>query len=187
MNSNFVLPIKRIWEEGWRENFRQHLQGYAIPCIGIESEVIAAREKELGVTLPEDIKQYYTFFGGIESSDFMYGLVPIEKLEFLFAADFDFVSLHFKPFEINKMAFFSYSPGNDPLCFDTDSGEIYLFSHDPLKKAKVFVDFNQYLLFELMETEKLLEDSLTDDQEKQLKHKYLSGDGIEHGFRDMKL
>ena len=187
MDSDFVLPIKRIGEDGWRENLQQYLESYDILCVGVAPEIIAACEKELCSALPEDMKQYYTFFGGIDSSDFMYGLKPVEELELLFAANFTFVSLHFKLYEINTMIFFSHSPGNDPLCFDKDSGEIYLFSHDPVKKAKVFADFNQYRLFALLETEKLLGDSLTEDLENQVKERYLSGEGIDYAFRDMKL
>ena len=117
----------------------------------------------------------------------MYGLLPIAEVAPLTTAGFEFVSLYFAPAEVAGMVWFADSPGNDPLCFDQDTGELYLFSHDPVRKGKVFTNFNQYLLFEIKQLEELLGDGIDENLKEQLAANYLVGDGIDYAFRTQKL
>jgi hypothetical protein len=50
---------------------------------------------------------------------------------------------------------FSTSPSNEPLCINKNTNEIFLFSHDPLKYEKVYNDFNDYLISEIISIQKL--------------------------------
>ncbi|WP_022822341.1 SMI1/KNR4 family protein [Hymenobacter norwichensis] len=187
MKKDFALPIQAIGENNWKEKLQQYLDSCDIETAEVDPNSIEEKERELNIKLPKDMREFYVNFGRVDSSDFMYGLKSIEELKFLFAANITFISLNFKMYQINTMVYFADSPGNDPVCFDKDSHEIYLFSHDPIKKALVFSDFNQYLLFELMETEKLVGNGVDETVEQKLKIKLLSGEGIDYEFRDMKL
>lgn len=187
MEKKFELPITRIGENDWKNKLGSYLKSRDIEFKGLPEEKIIKWENNQGIKLPQDIYSYYLYFGSTDSSDFMYGLKKIDDLEFLFAANLTFVNLNFKMYQINTMVFFAESPANDPLCFDKDSGEIYLFSHDPVEKARVFSDFNQYLLYEIIETEKLVGDGIKKIREDELKKEYLSGEGINYNFRNLKL
>jgi hypothetical protein len=133
------------------------------------------------------MRAYYLAFGGTQSSDFMYGLLPLAEVTPLESADFEFINLYFAPQEVAGLVYFADSPGNDPLCVAQDTGELYLFSHDPVRKAKVFADFNQYLLFEIMQLEDLLGEGLPQELAQQLTAAYLSADGVDYNFRAQKL
>ena len=186
-SAEFELPIKEIGETQWQSKLENYLKNHSIDFLGIEKALVEQYENEKNISLPEQLKEYLIAFGATESDDFMYGLMPLPQFKLLFAANISFISFNFKMYDINTMIHFAQSPGNDPLCFDKDSGEIYLFSHDPIKKARVFADFNQYLLFQIIETEKLLGDNLSESREQELKSAYLSGEGIDYKFRDLKL
>jgi SMI1 / KNR4 family (SUKH-1) len=187
MQNDFKFPIKKIGEVDWTEKLQKYLQQYDIERIGFSNDAINRQEKTLGIVLPEDMREYYLNFGSIDSSDFMYGLKSIEQLQLLFAANIGFISSNFKMYQINSMIIFALSPGNDPLCFDKDSGEIYIFSHDPIKKARIFSNFNQYLLYEMIELEKLLGDNIGQIDEDKITKEFLAGEGIDYDFRVMKL
>jgi len=187
MESSFELPLVRIGEPAWEAKLRQHLAGYDIACAGVPPQELAAYEATLGAALPAPLRAYYQAFGASQSPDFMYGLLPVVELAPLATAGFEFTSLYFAPAEVAGMVWFAESPGNDPLCFDQGTGELYLFSHDPVRKAKVFADFNQYLLFELMQLEELLGDGLGEELKQQLATQYLLGQGIDYAFRTQKL
>ena len=187
MESQFELPLTSIGEPAWEVKLRQHLERHDIMCVGVAPAQLAACEATLGAAMPATLRAYYLAFGGSQSSDFMYGLLPIAEAEPLATAGFEFVSLYFAPTEVTGMVWFADSPGNDPLCFDQGTGELYLFSHDPVRKAKVFIDFNQYLLFEIMQLEELLGNGLDEDLKQQLAATYLVGDGIDYAFRTQKL
>jgi hypothetical protein len=187
MASSFKFPLTRIGEPAWETKLRQHLASYDISCAGVTPPQLAAYEATLGAALPADMRTYYLAFGDSQSSDFMYGLLPIAEIAPLTTAGFEFVSLYFAPVEVAGMVWFAESPGNDPLCFDQATGEIYLFSHDPVRKAKVFADFNQYLLSEIIQIETMLGEALDDTQARQLITSYLVGEGIDYAFRTQKL
>jgi hypothetical protein len=187
MENSFEFPLASIGERAWEAKLRQHLERYDIACAGVPPQELAACEAALGAALPAPLRAYYQAFGGSQSPDFMYGLLPVAELAPLSTAGFEFVSLYFAPAEVAGMVWFADSPGNDPLCFDQGTGELYLFSHDPVRKAKVFADFNQYLLFELMQLEELLGDGLGEALAQQLAAQHLLGEGIDYTFRAQKL
>jgi hypothetical protein len=187
MESQFEFPLTSIGDPDWEAKLRHYLEGYDVACVGLTPQQLAACEARLGAPLPAPMHAYYQAFGGSQSSDFMYGLLPLAEIAPLAAAGFEFISLYFAPPELAGMVWFADSPGNDPLCFDQRTGELFLFSHDPVRKGKVFADFNQYLLFEIMQLESLLGEGLEEALEKQLTEKYLRGDAIDYAFRTQKL
>lgn len=187
MSAAFTFPITRIGEPDWAARLQQYLAGYAIDCVGVSPEELAACEARLGTALPAPMRAYYLAFGGTQSADFMYGLLPVAEVEPLLSAGFEFVSLYFTPQEVAGLVYFADSPGNDPLCVAPDTGELYLLSHDPVCKAKVFAGFNQYLLFEMMQLEDLLGEGLPADQARQLAADHLSASGIDYDLRTQKL
>jgi hypothetical protein len=187
METPFEFPLTSIGEPDWEAKLRQYLESYDIACTGVTPQQLATCEATLGVALPATMRAYYLGFGGSQSSDFMYGLLPVAEIAPLATAGFEFVSLYFTEAEVARMVWFADSPGNDPLCFDQRTGELYLFSHDPMRKGKVFADFNQYLLFEIMQLESLLGEGLEEALEKRLAEKYLRGDAIDYAFRTQKL
>ncbi|RFP63498.1 hypothetical protein D0N36_19120 [Hymenobacter lapidiphilus] len=187
MPNEFRLPITNIGQDNWVEKVAQFLNSYAIEPVGISSESIRQREAALGVTLPTDIKEYYLHFGGTDSSDFMYGLQKINQIQVFSVTDDSFPCCSFEFHELKDLVAFALSPANDPLCFDKNSGEIFLLSHDPLIKAKVFHNFSQYLLHELIELEKLEGNGISEEEEKALTDEYLAGQGIDYPIRYMKL
>lgn len=187
MEKQFGFPLTAIGEPAWEMKLRQYLEGYDIASTGVTQQQLAACEANLGAELPPSMRAYYSAFGGSQSADFMYGLLPVAALAPLASAGFELVSLYFTPAEVANMVWFAESPGNDPLCFDQTTGELYLFSHDPVQKAKVFTDFNQYLLFEIMQLEALLGDGLEEAHAHQLATQYLRGEGIDYALRTQKL
>jgi hypothetical protein len=187
MESSFEFPLTSIGEPDWEAKLRQHLETYDVACAGATPQQVAACEARLGAALPADMRAYYMIFGDSQSSDFMYGLLPIAEVQPLATAGYEFISLYFTPEEIDGLVWFAESPGTDPLCFDQATGALYLFSHDPVQKGKVFTDFNQYLLFELIQLESLLGEGLDEEHEQQLTDNYLLGNGIDYAFRTQKL
>lgn len=188
MNKDFELPITRIGEPDWVNKLQRYLESNNIACTGESPATIEQAEAKLELQLPAQIKEYYLHFGTTSDSDYMYNLKPVTELVRLFATNWSFITLNFRMSEIDTMIVFSESPGGDPLCFDFKTGAIYLFSHDPVKKAKVFNDLSQYVVHELLETERLVGDSGLDESDTQrLTATYLSGEGIDYAFRTMKL
>ena len=187
MENPFEFPLTGIGEPGWEAKLRQYLESHDIAYVGVTPQQLAACEATLGTPLPAAMRAYYLAFGDGQSSDFMYGLLPVAAVAPLATAGFEFVSLYFAPAEVAGMVYFADSPGNDPLCFDQATGELYLFSHDPVRKAKVFTDFNQYLLFEIIQLEVLLGEGMDETRAHQLADEYLLGDGIDYAFRTQKL
>ncbi|MEB2301186.1 hypothetical protein LAV72_16335 [Lysinibacillus xylanilyticus] len=64
-----------------------------------------------------------------------------------------------------------------------------MFSHDPIKMAKVYKDFNDYLLNEIVEIQKLYAEIAFDSSKEEIAYKenLLDGDGIDVDFRYLKL
>jgi hypothetical protein len=188
MNKTFKLPITQIGESDWVSKLQNYLENSDIACTGENLATIEQAEAALELQLPMQIREYYLHFGTTSDSDYMYNLKSVTELVRLFATNWSFITLNFRMSEIDTMIVFSESPGGDPLCFDFKTGAIYLFSHDPVKKAKVFNDLSQYVVHELLETERLVGDSgLSEDDTQRLTDKYLSGEGIDYEFRTMKL
>ena len=188
MKKAFQFPFTRIGEPDWAAKLRQYLAAGGISCTGERLAAIEQAEASLAAPLPPPIREYYLRFGTTSDADYMYSLKPAAGLVHLGAAGWRFINENFLASEISRMIVFSESPGNDPLCFDAKTGAIYLFSHDPVEKAKVFSDFSQYVLHELLETERLVGDSdLSESAVNQLTDKYLSGEGINYNFRALKL
>lgn len=187
MEIPFQFPLTTIGEPAWEAKLRHYQEGYDIICTGATPQQVAACEATLGAALPASLRAYYLAFGSSQNADFMYGLLPVTELKPLAAAGFEFVNLYFAPAEIAGMVWFADSPGNDPLCFDQATGELYLFSHDPVQKAKVFTNFNQYLLFEIMQLEELLGTGIEETQQRQIIDNYLRGKDINYALRMQKL
>ncbi|MDJ1467668.1 SMI1/KNR4 family protein [Xanthocytophaga flava] len=187
MPTNFYLPVQKIGEPDWIQKLTTYLENYDIECEGLDSGVLQETEARLEIKMPEAMWEYYLYFGGIQSSDFMYNLKKPDEWMFLTDTNWSFVKLYFTLPEISSMIVFSESPGNDPVCFDKVSGEIYLFSHDPLQKGKIFQDFTQYLIYEIMETEKLVGDSDFAEKEEEITAQFLSADTIDYALRHIKM
>ena len=188
MSKPFVLPFQQIGEPNWVENLRSYLEGYDISCEGESPAVIESIDAQFHSQLPTQLKEYYLHFGKTSCSDYMYNLRPVTELTRLFASNWSFINLNFYLSDYNKMIEFSGSPAHDPICFDTETGAIYLFSHDPIKTAKVFTDFNQYVLSEVLETEREIGNSgLSLEDVSRLVDEYLPGEDIDYEFRRMKL
>lgn len=188
MKKPFVLPFQQIGEPNWVENLRSYLAGYEISCEGESLAVIESAEAKLEFQLPPQLKEYYLHFGKTSCSEYMYHLRPVTELIWLFASNWSFINLNFYLSAYNNMLEFSGSPAQDPICFDTETGAIYLFSHDPIRKAKVFTDFNQYVLSKVLETEREIGDNdLSSADVSRLVDEYLPGEGIDYDFRRMKL
>ncbi|MDM5247634.1 SMI1/KNR4 family protein [Lysinibacillus sp. G4S2] len=149
INREPILPIRQIGEDNWIENLSSFLEDRDVEVISLEDEQIFQKtERYLDWIIPFQTKEYFLNFGGIESSDFMYNLKKINEWEVLTNSVWEFVSLNFKQQETDKYIVFSESPSNDPICFKRDTAQVYLFSHDPIKRTKVYKDFNDYLLNE---------------------------------------
>lgn len=68
--------------------------------------------------------EYYLYFRGIQSSDFMSNLRKPSEWMCLANTNQSFVKLYFTLPGIRSIIIFSESQGNDPVCFDKGSGEI---------------------------------------------------------------
>ncbi|SYX81681.1 conserved protein of unknown function [Paenibacillus alvei] len=189
MNREPILPIRQIGEDNWIENLTCFLEDQDVEVISLETENFQNTEKYLDWIIPSQTKDYFLHFGGIESSDFMYNLKKMDEWEALTNSIWEFVSLYFQQDETDKYIVFAESPGNDPVCFKRNTGEIYLFSHDPIKRAKVYKDFNDYLLNEIIEIQKLYAEVTFDSSEEEIEYKrnLLDGEGIDFDFRYLKL
>lgn len=175
------LPIESIGEDSWVDKLTLFLEEYDVEVEGVESVSST-------FPLPDYMKDYYTFFGGIESSDFMYQLYKPDDFVLLSESNWSFVAENFSSSEIEKFVVFSESPGNDPVCINSEDNTIHLFSHDPLKGQKVFEDFNQYLQYEIIELQKLMGDIDWSKEEEIEYHKEkLGGSNIDYSFRYMKF
>lgn len=189
MNREPILPIRQIGEDNWIENLTCFLEDQDVEVISLETENFQKTEQYLDWIIPSQTKDYFLHFGGIESSDFMYNLKKMDEWEALTNSIWEFVSLYFQQDETDKYIVFAESPGNDPICFKRDTGEIYLFSHDPIKRAKVYKDFNDYLLNEIIEIQKLYAEVTFDSSKEEIEYKrnLLDGEGLDFDFRYLKL
>lgn len=189
MNREPILPIRQIGEDNWIENLTCFLEDQDVEVISLETENFQKTEQYLDWIIPSQTKDYFLHFGGIESSDFMYNLKKMDEWGALTNSIWEFVSLYFQQEETDKYIVFAESPSNDPICFKRDTGEIYLFSHDPIKRAKVYKDFNDYLLNEIIEIQKLYAEVTFDSSKEEIEYKrnLLDGEGIDFDFRYLKL
>jgi len=190
INREPILPIRQIGEDNWIENLTSFLDNHDVEVISLKGEKIFQNtEQYLDWIIPLQTKDYFFNFGDIESTDFMYNLKKIGEWEVLTNSIWEFVSLNFQTEETDKYIVFSESPSNDPICFRRDTGEVYLFSHDPIKMAKVYKDFNDYLLNEIVEIQKLYAEIAFDSSKEEIAYKenLLDGDGIDVDFRYLKL
>jgi len=190
LNRDPILPIKQIGEDNWIENLTSFLENHDVEVVSLKSDKIYEKtEQYLDWTIPSQTKDYFLNFGGIESSDFMYNLKKIDEWEVLTNSVWEFVSFYFKVEETDAYIVFFESPSNDPVCFKRDTGEVYLFSHDPIKRAKVYKDFNDFLLNEIVEIQKLYEEVTFNSSKEEIEYKenLLDGDGIDFDFRYLKL
>ncbi|GAV16020.1 SMI1/KNR4 family protein [Paenibacillus sp. chi10] len=189
INREPILPIRQIGEDNWVENLTCFLEDQDVEVISLETENFQKTEKYLDWIIPSQTKDYFLHFGGIESSDFMYNLKKMDEWEALTNSIWEFVSLYFQQDETDTYIVFAESPSNDPICFKRDTGEIYLFSHDPIKRAKVYKDFNDYLLNEIIEIQKLYAEVTFDSSKEEIEYKrnLLDGEGIDFEFRYLKL
>lgn len=67
-----IIPISAIGEPNWVEKLASFLESYDV-------EILALDAFDNDFNLPETMVDYYTHFGGIDSSDFMYNLYKPEQ------------------------------------------------------------------------------------------------------------
>lgn len=190
INKEPILPIRQIGEGNWIENLSSFLEDHDVEVILLEGEnCFQKSERYLDWIIPSQTKDYFLNFGGIESSDFMYNLKKMGEWEVLTNSIWEFVSLNFQQEETDEYIVFSESPSNDPICFKRDTGEVYLFSHDPIKRAKVYKDFNDYLLNEIIDIQELYEEVTFGSAKGEIEYKanLLGGESIDFDFRYLKL
>jgi len=104
-------------------------------------------------------------------------------------SDWSFITEYFPKNETDNYIVFYDSPATDPICFDKASGEIYLFSHDPVRKGKVYKDFNDFLLDEIIHLQVLFLEVDFGSREAEIEYKasLLNGENIDFDFRYMRL
>jgi len=175
------LPIEFIGEDNWINKLVKFLEQYDVEVEGLKSI-------DCMFKIPEQMEKYFKYFGGISSSDFMYNLYSPKDFIKLSVSDWSFINENFSLEETEKYIVFSESPGNDPVCLNMENDTIHIFSHDPLKKAKIFEDFNQYLQYEVIEIQKLMGDiEWNKDDEIEYHKEKLAGKDIDYTFRYMKF
>jgi hypothetical protein len=184
------LPINKIGEKNWVNKLSDFLEKCDIEVMPLEDQkLIIETEEKLKWTFPYDIKEYYSNFGGIKSSDFMYNLKHLKDYILLSDSIWEFVLLNFDKEITDNYIVFSTSPSNEPLCINKNTNEIFLFSHDPLKYAKVYNDFNDYLISEIISIQELF--GYIEFKNNEYKIKYtsnlLKGNNIDYKFRNMKI
>ena len=71
-----TLPIMQIGEENWIDRLTAFLIEHDVEIVPLSdcSQVFQHVENTLNWTIPQQVKEYFSCFGGIESSDFIYGL-----------------------------------------------------------------------------------------------------------------
>jgi len=178
---NIKKPIQSIGENNWISNLRGFLEGYDVETEGLS-------RLECDFKIPKSMELYYHNFGGIESSDFMYGLYKPCEFQKLWNSDWSFIKDHFVQEYITDFLVFGLSPANDPLCVNIVDESIYLFTHDPIKQSKVFENFDQFLIYEIIEIQKLLDGAeMTKDEEIEYHKHNLSGSDIDYVYRYSKF
>ena len=190
INKEPIFPMRQIGEDNWVENLSSFLEDHDVEMMFVEDETLFEKaERNLDWIIPSQTKDYFLHFGGIESSDFMYNLKKIDGWEVLTNSVWEFVSLNFQQEVTDGYIVFAESPGNDPLCFKKDTEEIYLFSHDPIRKAKVYKDFNDYVINEIIDIQELYEEVTFDSAAEEIAYKanVLDGESIDFDFRYLKL
>jgi|GEM_PF-4740010 len=190
MNKEPFIPISFIREENWVSKLSDFLIDHDVEVIPlVDRDIIDITSNRLDWEISLNIRDYYLNFGGIESSDFMYNLKSLSDFEYLKDSEWEFISLYFRKEEIDDFIVFSESPGNDPICIQKSTNEIFLFSHDPIKNAKVYNNFDDYVLNEIIEIQKLFAEIKFDSSAEELnyKMKVLGGENIDYQFRSIKL
>lgn len=187
---NIVNPIKQIGESEWVNKLATFLEEFDIEVLPLEDKKeISQTEKILGWSMPDDMKEYYLHFGGIESDDFLFNLKKLVEFTLLSAEEWKYVTESIEGVKFNEFIVFSESPGNDPLCIHKDTHEVYLFSHDPIMYSKVYNNFSDYVISEIVALQELCgELSFENKSEKQaVLMNLLNGDNIDYEFRNQKL
>jgi hypothetical protein len=176
------MPIRKIGEGDWVEKLTCFLEEYGVDVIPLDDKnLINKVERRLKWKFPQDLKDYYLSFGGIDSPDFMCNLKRLDEYTTL--------SNSFIEETGNNCVIFAESPANEPLCIDKQSCEIYLFSYDPFRYAKVYNDFNDYLISEIINIQELFGELEFDSKKNKINFmsKILQGDNIDYVFRNIKL
>lgn len=186
----FYLPIKKIGEKDWVGKLTDFLEEYDIEPEPLEDkELIKETEERFCWKIPEDMKMFYLKFGATESDDFLYNLKPLEEFSELSDLEWEYVTEYLDKDWISNYIVFAESLSNDPIAINKETNEIYLFSHDPLIYAKIYNDFNDYILANLIDLQELLGDLEFNSEEDKLNFmsEMFSGDNIDYQFRNQKL
>lgn len=186
---NLEMPIQKIGERGWKSNLKKFLENYDIEVLPLDDkDILIEAENRLGWKLPKEMKDFYLNFRETDNTDFMSNLYPLDELVPLSGSSWGFVLSEYPREVIDKYIVFAESPATDPLCIDKDNYEIVLFSHDPLTFGKVFNNFNDYLINEIISIQELLgELEFEEGEKKSYMAELLSGENIDFDFRHEKL
>ncbi|UVR48235.1 SMI1/KNR4 family protein [Bacteroides uniformis] len=186
----YSIPIRKIGESDWINKLTTFLKEFDIDVKPLKDKhLLILTEQRLHWSMPNDMKEYYLNFGGVCSDDFLFNLKSLQELCLLSDDDWAYVTENLNSQTLSNFIVYSESPSSDPLCIQKQSGEIFLFSHDPLYYAKVYNSFSDYLISEII----LLQEQLGDlefentEEKKKFMSQLLKGDDIDIDFRNLKL
>lgn len=188
---NLVIPFKKIGEKNWKENLISLLEKFEIDVEPLENKnLIHEVEKKFNCKFPKEMVDYYTYFGGIiDNPDFMYNLKPLQDFTSLSINNWDFATEQIKIEDRKNFIVFAESPSSDPICIKIGTNDIYLFSHDPRRYAKIFNNFSGYVISEIIALQELLGDVDFENEidKQEFLNELLKGNDIDYEFRYMKL
>ncbi|MCC8154014.1 MAG: SMI1/KNR4 family protein [Tannerellaceae bacterium] len=185
------LPIQKIGEKNWVDKLMAFLRKKNVDVKSLPDDTQIEKVKEkLGWTPPSEIIAYYRYFGAIEHPHFMPTLYALQDFTGLAGSGWEFIKKEFPADFTGQFVVFGTAPGGDPLCVSKETGEIYLFSHDPLLAEKVYNNFSDYLIGEIINFKEntLGEMQLENGEEKQdFLARLLPGTNISYHLRHTKL
>lgn len=184
------IPFEKIGQDGWKKKAQSFFQKYDIETVPLDGNVLASAEQKLGLVLPQPLKDFYAAFGGTPRKDLEFTCHLYDPSQFmpLNEAAWSFIPENFSTEETESFIVIGESPARDPVVLEKGTAEIFLFSHDPVSKCKMYDDFDQLVKDNMLNIEIQLDDLDIDrDQEIKLKAELLGGENIDTEMRYIKL
>lgn len=184
------IPFEKIGQDGWEKKAQSFFEKYDIETLPLDESALTSAEKKLGLVLPQSLKEFYAAFGGTVRKDLEFTCHLYEPAQFmpLDEAAWSFVRENFPKEETENFIVIGESPARDPVVIEKGTAEIFLFSHDPVSKCKMYDDFDQLVKDNMINIQIQLDDLDIDrDQEIKLKAELLGGKNIDSEMRYIKL